>query len=89
MVSSKNEDVSACGEWFGLYKSVPAGHAVGICRLKECIKMIPMHQYHAMCGYDKELWAWILQDVRAIEPFPVRGMPGLFEVEIDEGVIAE
>jgi hypothetical protein len=32
-------------------------------------------------------YAWELANVRAIEPFPVKGRQGLFEVEVPEGLI--
>lgn len=32
-------------------------------------------------------YAWKLENVRTIEPFPVKGCQGLFEVEVPEGLI--
>lgn len=33
-------------------------------------------------------YAWKLENVRAIDPFPVKGRQGLFEVEIDKERLA-
>ena len=34
----------------------------------------------AMCPYGKDLYAWVLSNIRKIEPFPVKGQLGLYEV---------
>lgn len=30
-----------------------------------------------------DMWAWCLRDIRPVEPFPVRGYPGLYDVECE------
>jgi hypothetical protein len=40
-----------------------------------------------MGDFGLERFGWVLENIRAIEPFPVTGRQGLFEVEIPEGLI--
>jgi len=40
----------------------------------------------ARCGWYDGAWAWVLEDIRAIErPFEVKGQLGIFTVEIKNG----
>ena len=52
-----------------------SGHAVCVVDLV-CVKHAPVHK------------RWILKNPRRIRPFPVRGMPGLFEVNYKKPLIS-
>jgi hypothetical protein len=58
----------------------PVGVAVCVVRLVDCRPMTRGDEEKAMCGCDPGRWAWVLKSIRKIEPFPVRGQPGLFDV---------
>lgn len=58
------------------------GHALCVVRLVDCVPMTAIHEAAAKCAVYPKAWAWILEDVRAIESFPVKGKLGLFEVEV-------
>ncbi|MFA4903029.1 MAG: ASCH domain-containing protein [Desulfobaccales bacterium] len=74
--------------WF-----LPFGKAVAIAQLTACI---PTFQYQtdwigleATFGdFSSGRYAWKLENVRAIEPFPVKGRQGLFKIEIPEDLAA-
>lgn len=58
------------------------GHALCIVKLTDCVPMTAIHEAGAKCAVYPKAWAWILEDVRVITPFPVKGKLGLFEVMI-------
>jgi len=61
------------------------GQALCIARLVDCRPMTAADMVAACCGGSKQLWAWCLEDVRKIEPFPVKGQLRLYDVEMPEG----
>lgn len=63
----------------------PAGFALAVARLVECRPMSERDQLEACCSVYPDAVAWVFEDIREIDPFPVRGMPGLFEVEYPPG----
>jgi len=62
----------------------PAGHALVIARLVDCRPMTRADEEAACCLIYPNAYAWVLEDVRAIEPFPVRGRLGLYDVELPD-----
>lgn len=63
----------------------PAGYAVAIVRVVDCRPMNRSDEPQACCGIYEGAYAWVLADVRPIQPFPVRGQLGLYEVEVPAG----
>lgn len=61
-----------------------AGFALCVVRLIDCVPMRPEHEAAAKCAYHPRAYAWLLEDVRLISRFPVKGRLGLFEVEPPE-----
>jgi len=41
----------------------------------------------ACCPLYDEAWSWILDNLRPVEPFPVKGKLGIYEVEYHEPAI--
>ena len=66
----------------------PAGCAVALAQLVECRPMTKSDEVKARCAIYAGAFAWVLRDVRALKPFPVKGQPGIYEVEVDEGSLA-
>jgi hypothetical protein len=60
----------------------PAGCAVAVVELTDCRPMTLSDEAAAKCPIYDDAVAWVLRNVRAIEPFPVRGQLGLFEVDV-------
>lgn len=72
---------------------IPYGKALAVADLSNC-RLMPawtdlerilpdMAPYEGLFGdYSPGRYAWKLENVQAIEPFPVKGRQGLFEVEI-------
>ena len=50
--------------------------------------MTKSDEVKARCAIYAGAFAWVLRDVRALKPFPVKGQPGIYEVEVDEGSLA-
>lgn len=66
-------------------KIEPAGYALAIANLVDCRPMTERDEPDACCSIYPGAYAWVLEDVRRIEPFAVRGQLGIFEVELPEG----
>lgn len=59
------------------------GYALCIVNVIDCRRMTVDDIRAARCRWNDRAWAWILTDLRKIEPFRVRGQQGLYEVEIE------
>ena len=59
----------------------PAGYAVALARLVECRPMTKNDEVAACCEIYPNAFAWVLEDVRPVRPFPVRGQLGVYEVD--------
>lgn len=76
---------------------LPYGQAVAIVDLTDCLTTIwltgwpekyPLSANEKLFGdFSTGRYAWRLENVRTIEPFPVKGRQGLFEVELSEGLL--
>ena len=62
----------------------PYGMAVAVARIVGYEIMEKRHEINACCPVYEGAYAWMLEDVRAIEPFPVTGRQGIFYVEVEE-----
>ena len=60
----------------------PVGKALCIAKLIDCRKMTPDDTEAACCEYF-DAYSWVLDDIRRIEPFPVKGQLGLYTVKIE------
>jgi len=63
-----------------------AGHAVALCRLVECRRMVPADEGAAGCSVYPGAWSWVLSKVQQITPFRVKGQQRLFDVELPSTV---
>lgn len=74
------------------------GQAVAIVEVVDCIRLSESRLEsedwrRASCLLDPRIggwslngrWGWILDNIRPIEPFPVKGSQGFFNVELPEG----
>lgn len=64
------------------YDAVPCGAALCIVDVVGCRPMTPGDEAAAGCAYAPGLWAWELENVRPLDPFPVVGRLGFFDVEV-------
>lgn len=62
----------------------PAGYALAIVSLVGCRLMTERDEIEACCRWMPGTFAWLLEHVRKIEQFPVRGQLGLFDVEVTQ-----
>lgn len=68
-----------------LHKFLPAGFAVAVATLEDCVPMTDDLRRSALWPDDEPVsgFAWLLSNVRPIEPFPVKGRQNLFNVDAD------
>ena len=62
----------------------PAGYALAIARLVDVRSMRKEDEKRACCPYFEGLFSLVLEDIRKIRMFPVKGKLGLFDVELME-----
>lgn len=60
----------------------PAGYALALVTLVECRPMTVSDQRLALCPVYKNAVAWLFRNIRALEPFPLKGQLGVFDVDI-------
>jgi hypothetical protein len=70
IVSSKTPDIA------------PSGQALAIATLADCRPMSVLDETAARCPKYEGAYSWVLESIHKIEPFPVQGQPGLFEVVV-------
>jgi hypothetical protein len=61
-------------------KNLPQGQALCIAEIVDCIPMTKEHEKAACCPLYDRANSWMLENIRPIKPFPVKGQLGLFEV---------
>jgi hypothetical protein len=62
---------------------LPVGKALCIARLIDCRKMTKADEAVARCEIYPGAFAWVLDDIRPIKPFEVKGQLGIYEVEYE------
>jgi len=67
---------------------VPAGCALAIVQIVDCRPMTMRDSEAACCPPYHGAWSWILENIRPIDPFPVKGMLGIFELDIDPALLS-
>ena len=68
---------------------IPSGHAICIARIIDCRPMIKADEKAACCEIYRNAFAWILDNIRPIEPFPVKGQLGIFEVKYENYIMLQ
>ncbi|KKM86731.1 hypothetical protein LCGC14_1276050 [marine sediment metagenome] len=63
------------------YFDYPLGKALCVVRVVGCREMAVSDERDAMRKWDYGLYAWILEDIRRIDPFDVKGSQGFYEVD--------
>lgn len=61
--------------------NLPLGHALCVVEIVECRPMVFSDEAAAGCKWYSGAWAWVLEDVRPVEPVAVRGQLGIYEVD--------
>lgn len=62
----------------------PAGYALAVASLVDCRPMTERDEPDACCPAYPGAYAWVLENIRKIEPYPVRGRLGIFDIEMPE-----
>ena len=75
-------------DWFlsqtpHIESQIEYGKAIAVVDLVDCRLMTDADADAALCDVYKGMWSWVFENVRPIEPFPVRGQLGLYEVEYE------
>lgn len=61
--------------------NLPCGMALCVVNLIDCRPMVESDQEAAQCEVYEGAWSWVFENIRPIEPFPVRGQLGIYDVE--------
>ena len=62
------------------------GCAVALVNLVDCRPMTTADEARAACAYYDGAWAWVLENIRRIVPFPVRGRHRLYDADVTNTV---
>ena len=65
------------------YCGLPLGQALCVVRVVGCRTMTVLDETKAMCRWECGKYAWELEDIRQIKPFPVKGSQGFYEVDFE------
>ena len=65
----------------------PAGYALAVVQLKDCRPMTRADERAACCPTYQGAYSWVFEGISPINPVPVRGKLGIFDVEIDENLL--
>lgn len=63
------------------YHDFPLGQALCIVSVIGCREMTVSDEKAAMCKWSYPRYAWLLEDIRPIKPFPVKGSQGFYDVD--------
>ncbi len=55
------------------------GKAIAVADLVDCRVMVEADGDAALCDVYKDAWSWVFENIRKIEPFPVKGQLGIYE----------
>ena len=64
------------------------GHALCIVDLVDCRPMVKTDETAAMCELYDGAFAWVLENVRWVDPFPVKGQLGIFNIPLSQKELA-
>ncbi len=74
-----NENDPRCQECIdGWVDDTLTGHALAVVDLVDCRPMTPEDANLARVPYREGLWAWVVDNVRPLKPFPVKGRLGIW-----------
>lgn len=87
IVSSLKPDKARL-EWFlrqtpHIESQIEYGKAIAVADLVDCRPMTEDDQDAALCDISSGAFSWVLENIRRIEPFPVKGQLGLYEVDYE------
>jgi hypothetical protein len=66
---------------------LPTGAILCCTNLVDCRKMVLDDEYVARCEYYDGAFSWILRDIKAIKPIPVKGSLGIYKVKVKLPII--
>jgi len=61
----------------------PAGFVVCVAELVDCRPMTPADADFAGCDWYEGAWAWVLKNIRPVEPVRIKGSLGIYEIDYE------
>lgn len=78
----KSGIVRNTAEEFGIpFASLVFGHALCVVEVHRVRPMTRLDEAEALCEREQGRYSWLLRNVRRVDPFPVKGRLGLFDVD--------
>lgn len=65
-------------------KIEPFGCALAVATVVDCRPMTKDDESKACCEIYPKAQAWILENIRPIQPFPIKGSLGIYNVDLDK-----
>ncbi len=63
-------------------KTLPRGCALAVVKIKNVYPFLKCHEKNSCIAWQPNLYAWEIEIVEKIKPFPVKGKLGFFEVAV-------
>lgn len=79
-------DLLICSTKKPIIPNYPLGMALCIVQVVHCRPMERIDEERACCPIYEGAFAWFLAHLRLIQPFPVKGSQGFYEVETDGSI---
>ncbi len=89
IVASKQPDNAAMKHFSFLKESLSFGAALCMAELVDCQPMISADEKPARCPLYDGAYAWVLNNIRGVTPFEVKGRLGIYEVELPDTFIID
>ena len=88
LCASKSVDQDAVKTWGpkGIVTLLPRGVAICTAKIIDVRLMRREDEEAAMCPWEPGRYAWVLEDIRPLPEFPVKGTLRLFEVKVPTGL---
>jgi len=86
---TRNVFCNICGKETGVtfFDASLSGRAQCIAELAECHVMSKLDEAAACCRIYPGAYSWVLENIRPLKPFEVKGQLGLFDVQLTNGVV--
>lgn len=77
-------DILICASKKSEAHGFPTGCAICVAQLVDCRLMVEDDYLAACCPPRADMYSWVLENIRQVKPFPVKGQLRIFEVEMPD-----
>lgn len=79
-------DIILCASAAPKMYDLPTGQALCIANIVDCRRFLPSDAKKACCDHVDDFYVWELANIRAIQPFPVKGRLNFYQIQLPLGL---